>query len=92
MRSPVTALKEWWVNRSSTEAILPPLTLEDKRNVTFVHQANCLKLEGVRGPCGCKPRYKNDFGTVREFWVTPHPNRRQRRQWASKDWQRIHAK
>lgn len=101
MRSPVTSLKEWWVNRSTIarEPIAPPSSEEIKPNITFRHSTHCLKREGIT-PCGCFPRYRakmtlaNKFAprveteVVREFWVTPHPNRRLRRQLASKAWQR----
>ena len=47
------------------------------RNETFRHGTQCAL---PARPCGCLPTFQTKTGPVREFWVTPHPNRRMRRQ------------
>jgi hypothetical protein len=75
---PFAKVREWWLNRqySKTKEEDYELPQPGQKNTTFKHQSWCRKPQN---PCLCFPSYKTDTGVVREFWVTPHPNRKLRR-------------
>ena len=75
------SIQDWF--RERIEPKIQELEVESTgRNETFRHGTYCTL---PTRPCGCMPtwavkRETNGSALIREFWVTPHPNRRMRRQ------------